>query len=129
MELAFRLPSLVRAALSAEEPELAARLTDALAAGLPVRDVAIATSRALLRERAGDHETAQVRFAEAAVRWADLGSRFEQAHALMALGRSRIALGAPAGHDAVADARRLFEAMGASALVSQCDSLLVAAPR
>ena len=118
-------PMLVRVAISVGEPEIGRRL-GSVEPVLPGWRYARWTSDALLAEVAGDLPTAIAAFTTVAARWEEFGSRLEQAHALLGLGRVQYRSGLD-GSSAVARARALFVAIGARPQVAECDRLPVTA--
>jgi hypothetical protein len=75
---------------------------------------AVVSIEALLSASAGDHMQAVPLYEDAVLRWRRFGMPYEEAHALVGLGLSRAAIGhVDAAHTALADAARLFEALGA----------------
>ena len=119
-----RLPSLVRCALAAGDPGLAARLAEGVDATLPVRALASCTAQALLAEARGDHQVAAESFADAAARWNGFGAGLEHAYALLGQGRCLAALRDPAADTTLRRARELFQQMGARPRIDECDSLI-----
>jgi class 3 adenylate cyclase/tetratricopeptide (TPR) repeat protein len=118
------LPRLVRAALGVGDVELAARLIRPVQPNLPLREHVLATCDALLAEGRGDLSRAADVFADAAGRWEVFGHSFEQAYALLGLGRCRATLHDPGFADALRDAREVFSRLGAGPRVAECDSFL-----
>ncbi len=121
-----RLPSLVRCALAAGDPRLAARLVEGVEATVPIREHALCTTAALLAEARGDYRDAANGFADAAARWDGFGARLEQAYALLGQGRSLAAVGDPTAETPLLQARALFAEMGARPSIEACDRLLAA---
>ncbi len=119
-----RLPALVRCALAAGDPALAARLVEGVEPTLPIREHALCTTAALLAEARGDHREAADGFADAAARWDGFGARLEQAYALLGQGRTLAALGDPTADTPLREARALFAGMGARPRVEECDGLI-----
>jgi len=114
-EYAPRLPALVRSAVAIADPDLGAVLAARVQPGLPVREHALVTARALLDEARGEHEQAATGFVEAAQRWGGFGNRLKQAYATLGAGRCRLGSDPAAGRAAVDEARQLFSAMAAHA--------------
>jgi class 3 adenylate cyclase/tetratricopeptide (TPR) repeat protein len=119
------LPSLVRAALSAGEPALAARLTADLGPAMPYTEHALVAVKAALAEADADLETAADTYADAADRWERFGVVPEHAFALLGQGRCLLALGRPS--EAVAVLRRageIFQQLGAAPALTRSNALL-----
>ena len=66
---ARQLSAMLRTALAAGDPDLAARLAGGLERRYPLREHALCAARAQLAEHAGDHAQAASLYAEAAARW------------------------------------------------------------
>jgi hypothetical protein len=123
-ELALRLPVLVRAAVKSESLDLASALIDRVQPNTPIREYALASSRALVSEATGAHAEAARLFDEAIQGWNAAGGRVEEAHARLGHGRCLLSLGDPAAVDSLRAARALFEEMGATPRVAEADSLI-----
>jgi len=88
-----------------------------------------AASRAAIDEARGRLDTALPAYLELADWWAAHDCRFEHAQALLGAGRCEIALANPLGASAhLRSAREVFGTIGATALVTGVDQLLVATP-
>jgi hypothetical protein len=74
---------MVRVALTAGDPELAARLASEMRPGISLHRNALASARALLAEHNGDLTNAAFAFAQAAEDWHQFGVPSEQAQALL----------------------------------------------
>jgi class 3 adenylate cyclase/tetratricopeptide (TPR) repeat protein len=85
---------------------------------------AVATAGAILAEARGDHAGAAERYAACATAWLGYGSLPERAFALLGEGRCRRAIGDPAAEATLRSARDVFEALGASPMISAVDGLL-----
>jgi tetratricopeptide (TPR) repeat protein len=123
-ELALRLPVLVRAAVQSESLDTASALIDRVQPNTPIRQYALASSRAVLAEVRGAHDEAAGLFHEAVQGWRAAGGRLEEAHALLGYGRCLLSLGDSAAVDSLRAARTLFEEMGATPRVVEADSLI-----
>ncbi len=82
---------------------------------------------AQLAEAGGEHARAGDLFADAAEGLRAFGEVFEEAYALLGQGRCLTALSDPAADQPLRQARRLFDQMGARALVADCDSFIAQA--
>jgi hypothetical protein len=106
------LPEIVRALLAAGGPELAARIVGDRPVHVRRTRLAVASCRAVL---AAGHEngvaTARM-FREAATGWEAWGGRFEQAHALMGLGRAASEDSRHEAAEAAAAAAEIFQQLG-----------------
>ena len=122
------LPDLVRVAIAAGEPDLAARLADGLETVYQLDQHAAATARALLAEQHRDHAEAAALFTDAAGRWERFEVPWEQAQALLGQGRCLLALGRPAeGAESLSAARDIFAALGTSPVLADASRLLAEA--
>jgi len=122
---AANLPDAVRTALIAGASDLAGRLVEGVDPIYPLHEHALTTARALLREHAGSHAEAAVLFADAAQRWQRFETPWEQAQALMGLGRCLMVGGRIAeATDVIRDARRTFVRLGGEPAVLAADALL-----
>ena len=119
-----RLRHAVRLAIAAGAPRLAERLA-ADTHGSRVWDSRVlATTRALVAEHAGDHESAAAAFAAAADRWRSFDVPYEEAQANLGLGRCLVALGRGAeAQTALALAREVFASLGAAPALSEAEAL------
>ena len=120
---ARQLGAMVRTALAAGDPELAARLADGLEPHFPLREHALCAARAQLAEAAGDHAKAAALYAEAAERWREFGNVPERAYALLGQGRCLAALGRPEAEEPLREARELFASMGYQPALAETDAL------
>jgi tetratricopeptide (TPR) repeat protein len=106
------LPEIVRALLAAGSRELAARIVGDRPVHVRRTRLAVASCRA---ELAAGHEdtvaTARM-FREAAAGWEAWGGRFEQAHALMGLGRAASGDSRHEAEEAAAAAAEIFQQLG-----------------
>ncbi|MGZ8601492.1 MAG: AAA family ATPase [Actinomycetota bacterium] len=89
----FYLPEIVRALLTADRSDLAARIVGDRPVHVRRTRLAVASSQALLTEARGDAEAAAMSFRELVSGWEGWGGRFEQAHALAGWARSLGATG------------------------------------
>ncbi len=123
-ELATRLPMLVRTAIAVESLPVAVELVHLVEPNVPIRRNSLASSRAFLEEADGRSEEAAELFRDAADRWAACGGVLEQAHAMLGQGRCLVALGDAAANRPIQEARALFERMGATPRIDECNTLL-----
>jgi tetratricopeptide (TPR) repeat protein len=121
---ARQLGAMVRTALAAGDPELAARLADGLEPLFPLREHALCAARARLAEAAVDHAEAATLYADAAERWREFGNVPERAYALLGQGRCLAALGKPEAEGPLREARDLFASMGYRPALAETDALL-----
>jgi class 3 adenylate cyclase/tetratricopeptide (TPR) repeat protein len=127
-EFVANLPELVRSALTAGDPDLAARLADGVAPIYPMHEHALVTARALIRERDGSHAVAAELFADAAERWERFGIPWERAQALLGLGRCLVELGRrEEAAEPLQRAREIFGSLGAKPAIVEADRLLESA--
>ena len=115
---------MVRTALAAGDPELAARLADGLEPLFPLARARALRRRAQLAEAAGDHAEAATLYAEAAERWREFGNVPERAYALLGQGRCLAALGKPEAEQPLREARELFASMGYKPALAETEALL-----
>jgi class 3 adenylate cyclase/tetratricopeptide (TPR) repeat protein len=80
------------------------------------------TARAVLTEASGAYDEALELHAESAQAWASFGHLYERAHAHAGAGRCALALGHEGDAD-LAEARRLFEQLGARRHLAELDEL------
>ena len=82
---------------------------------------------AILAEARAEHDVAEALYARAEQGWLEYGCVVERAHALLGLGRCRLALERPdEAVQPLRDAREIFTSLGAQALVVEVDGLLAA---
>jgi class 3 adenylate cyclase/tetratricopeptide (TPR) repeat protein len=117
------LPELVRNALASGDHEVAVRLVAGVEPRTPSVAHALASSRALLAEAAGESDAAALH-AEAAGRWRGFGNHPELAYALLGQGRCLAALGDPAAEAPLREARELFASMGYAPALAETEALL-----
>jgi hypothetical protein len=118
-------PTLVRTALDAGLPDLAAFLVEELAPLSPLCEHSQATCQALLAEARGEQEAASDGFADAAARWHDFGVPYEEAQALLGQGRCLLTLGkADEAGEPLTGAHEIFERLGAKPALTEVDDLL-----
>jgi tetratricopeptide (TPR) repeat protein len=104
------------------------RLVDASAGLDPRLDRFVSTCGAILAEAQGDHDRAAALYERAAQGWKDHSGVVERAHALLGLGRCRLAVGRAAeAEPALRESRAIFAKLGASRLVAETDELLASA--
>jgi class 3 adenylate cyclase/tetratricopeptide (TPR) repeat protein len=127
-DFSFLLPSLVRSALEAGRPELAAQLAAKGRLQLRNGENAQVTVDALLAEARGEFDVAELKFADARQRWQEFDDQLEEAYATMGQGRTQLAMGDERADSTLGNARALFSAMGALPLVAECDHLLAGVP-
>ena len=122
------LPDIVRIAIAAGEPDLAARFADGLEPVYPLDQDAVMTARALLAEQRGQHAEAAALFAGAAHRWEQFEMPFEHAQALLGLGRCLLSLSRPAeALEPLQTAREIFASLGAAPAITETDKCLARA--
>ena len=119
------IPEASRIAAVVGDPSLLARLADLVAAGRPLQPCVEPYVRALVAECAGDAESAEPLYADAAAAWSRLGvphelalSRLGQARCLLALGRK-----GPA-RSALVEAAHLLTLLGARPALDEVQALL-----
>ncbi|HEX9312332.1 MAG TPA: adenylate/guanylate cyclase domain-containing protein [Actinomycetota bacterium] len=119
------LCELLRTALAAGDPSLAARLVEGVEPVFPHHEHALCAAGAILAEADGRHEEAAERYAEAAERWDGFGVVPERAHALLGEGRCLLALGRSDRAAApLREAREIFARLRAGPALAEVDSLL-----
>jgi class 3 adenylate cyclase/tetratricopeptide (TPR) repeat protein len=118
------LPVLVRVALAAGDPDLAARLVAGVEPRWPLSEHALVTARAALAEQSGETAAAASGYAEAASRWALFGLVAEEAFALLGRGRCLVALGKAEAETPLREALRLFTSLGADPPRVETEALL-----
>ncbi len=119
------LPSMVRAALRVDEPELAERLAGRAGRRLPYGRHAVVAAHAAISESRGYLEAAADAYLDAADRWERFGVVPEQAFALLGRGRCLVGLGRRAEAEPVLRlAREIFERLGATPALAEIDALL-----
>ncbi len=123
-EYAFRLPEMVRIAFEIGVPELTDPLVEICGSLTPVQQHALRTAEALVAEHRGDLEAAVRSFEESAGRWNGFGVVWEEAHALLGLGRCLTALGLAGARDHLLAARAIFERLGARPALAETDACL-----
>ncbi|MDX6427237.1 MAG: hypothetical protein QOD52_2642 [Gaiellaceae bacterium] len=117
------LPGVVRTALGVGDPELARRLSERVEVEYALQNYAVDAARAQIAEHAGNHAEAAALYASVAEHWEELGAVPEQAHALLGLGRSLLALDDPAAERPLAEAAELFRAMGYRPALAEAELL------
>ncbi|MBV8301216.1 MAG: AAA family ATPase [Candidatus Dormibacteraeota bacterium] len=121
---AAHLPGLVRSALAANDPALAARLILDVEPRTPLQQHALITCRAALAEAAGEHASAAALYADAVARWRAFDALPELALALLGQGRSLLALHASGAEVPLNEAHGLLAAMGYMAPRIETEELL-----
>lgn len=118
-------PSLVRAAISMGDPDLAERLAAGIEASVPYEAHAVVATNASLTEVRGDLQAALDGYTDAAQRWEGFGVVHEQAFALLGQGRCLLGLARPTEASPVLqDARVIFDRLGAAPALAELDELL-----
>jgi hypothetical protein len=140
------LPDLVRVALEAGEPGLAAALVAVMAGRddpelaarpdegdlqtYPRLRYALMSARGLLKEQKGELATAAILFADAAAGWERFQTPWEHAQALLGQGRCLIALRrVDEAASALRRGREIFAQLGAKPALADAEELLGAAER
>jgi class 3 adenylate cyclase/tetratricopeptide (TPR) repeat protein len=118
------LPRMVRTALLTDDAAVAKGLVDSIESHYTLDEHALCASRAQLVERAGEFAEAAGRYADAAERWQSFGNVVERAHALLGLGRCRLAAGLPGAEEPLQEAGELFDSMGFSPAAAAAATLL-----
>jgi class 3 adenylate cyclase len=118
------LPELVRCALAASQPRVAARLTDGSEPHTPLQEHSFLVCRAQLAEAAGEQAEAAKLFADGADRWRKFGNVPERAYALLGQGRCLAALGNPDAEAPLREASNLFSSMGFRPALAETEALL-----
>jgi len=122
------LPDILRVAIAAGEPGLAARFAAELTPVHPLDQHALVTARAQLAEYRGEHCEAATLYADAERRWKTFEMPWERAHALLGHGRCLLALGRPAeAREALHAAREIFASLGAAPALTETDECLAQA--
>jgi tetratricopeptide (TPR) repeat protein len=117
-------PEEARLALAGGDVDLAAQVAGALVPTTPMSQHALASVRALCREKWESREEAAAAFAAAAGGWDDFGVPYEEAQALLGHGRCLIALGrAPEALRALEQARDIFDRLGAKPALTEVGEL------
>ena len=128
------VPSVVRAALSVGEQQLAAGffacITTASDVRPPLVQHVVTSVRALIAEAHGEHAAAAEVFADAATRWRAFDMPYEEGHALLGQGRCLVRLGSTGeAKESLGEARTLFARLKARPALEETDSLLGSLPR
>jgi class 3 adenylate cyclase len=118
------LPALARAAHSLSDLHLVDRLADGAPDTLPSQQHALITVRAIQAEGSGDRAKAATLYADAARRWDGFANVLEQAHALLGQGRCLALIGDRSATQPLRKSRALFDQMGASPRIAECDRLM-----
>jgi hypothetical protein len=122
------LPDILRVAIAAGEPGLAARFAAGLAPVHPLDQHALVTARAQLAEHRGEHCEAAALYADAERRWKKFEMPWERAHALLGHGRCLLALGRPAeARETLHAAREIFASLGATPALTETGKCLARA--
>jgi predicted ATPase/DNA-binding SARP family transcriptional activator len=104
--------------------DVAEVLTEGRSEALARHRYGLLSARATMTEARGNLDEAARLYADAAEAWGEYGSVLEQAHALLGLGRSRIALGRSDAESPLVAARDLVTRLGAVPLSAETDALL-----
>jgi tetratricopeptide (TPR) repeat protein len=119
------LCELMRIAVAAGDPVLAARLADGLEPVFALHEHALCAADAILLEIRGLYEAAAGRYREAADRWDRFQVVPERAHALLGMARCLLAAGRTAeAVPAARTARDTFDRLGAEPFATQAGDLL-----
>jgi hypothetical protein len=119
-----RLPDFVDEAVKLGEVTLARQLVDGVSPQNPLYERCLAQAAARLVEADGENLTAARLFADAVAGWRGWGATWHLADSLLGRGRCLLAAGEPDAADALREARAVYEQMGASARVVECDELM-----
>ena len=122
---AGQLPAMLRTAIAARALELADRLAHGIESGYPLHDYALCTARAQLAEANGQLRRAAALYADASENWRQFGNVPERAWALLGRGRCLSAVGDPAAHQPLAEARDAFASMGYRPALAETEQLLL----
>ena len=117
------LPAVVRVAIWAGRPDIAARLVEQTAGTVMRIELAVAGAHAEVEEATGDVRRAVRLHRDAAAAWLEFGNAVEHAHALFGEGRCLDAAKDPTAGDILAGARRAFERLGATAMVAEVEGV------
>jgi len=120
------LPEVLRVCAASRAVEAAERLLEVAPESSTRAQHALVTARATLAEIHAEPDEASRLYAEAAERWVEFGNAVEHAYALLGFARCDLAMG-KAGGDvevALAQARGIFERLGARPLIAETDGLL-----
>jgi class 3 adenylate cyclase len=121
------VPVLMRSALALEDLDFVDRLREGVPDTLPGQQYALITVSAIQAEAAGDHAKAARLYADAATGWERFTNVLEQAHALVGQGRCLALMGDGRADQSLRAGRALFDRMGASPRVDECDRLIAGA--
>ena len=122
------IPQLMRFALGCGETDLAQRLIVGIEPDVPLLEHVLTTGRALLAEAHVDRENAATSFTDAVNRWHEFGVPYEEAQALLGLGRCLMALGrAPEASAPLAAAHEIFARLGAKPALAETEEWLARA--
>jgi class 3 adenylate cyclase/tetratricopeptide (TPR) repeat protein len=121
----WHVPGAMRHAVAVREPALARRLAAIAVPGRPLHRCVGPTARALLCEQAGEADSADRHFEEAAARWRELEVPFELALALLGQGRCLLALDrSPDAATPLGEALEILAGLGAGPHAEAARSLL-----
>ena len=121
---AFTMPDSVRLLTELGDLEAAAALAEGSRAPARKSELGSMAAEAILSEARGDLETAVQQYQEVADGWQGFGHVLEEGMARYGLGRSLAALGrTDEAGAALADARRLFERLGARPMIDKIDEV------
>jgi class 3 adenylate cyclase/tetratricopeptide (TPR) repeat protein len=121
------VPVLTRSALELADLGFVDRLAEGVPDTLPGQQYALLTMSAIKAEAVGDHARAARLYADAATCWERFTNVLEQAHALVGQGRCLRLIGDGRADQPLRAARALFDRMGASPRVAECDRLIAGA--
>jgi class 3 adenylate cyclase/tetratricopeptide (TPR) repeat protein len=120
--------SAVRTALATGAPGLAVGLTEGIAPIFPLHQHVLTATGAALAEHRGEIDAAIDGYRDAAARWEAYEMPWEEAHALLGLGRSLIASGRTTEASEPLNAtRKIFTRLGAKPSIGETDRLLTQA--
>jgi class 3 adenylate cyclase/tetratricopeptide (TPR) repeat protein len=118
------LADFVRVCVAAAELDRAAALVSDTQPAVLRHRLSVLAARAVLAEARGEPGEAATQYAKAADGWEAYGHVLEHGHALLGLGRCRLALGEPDTEQPLAEARRLFARLKATPLLAETDRWL-----
>ena len=122
-----QLAGLVRSALQIGNPDLAALLTHGIEPRTPLHRLALAASRASIREMTGDRAEAADMYADVAGQWREFGDIPELAYSVLGQGRCLVSLRANGAVVPLEEARTLFTSMGYGPALIETQRLISAA--
>ncbi|MGH2573511.1 MAG: ATP-binding protein [Actinomycetota bacterium] len=114
-----------RVLVAAGKPERAKAFLEKAAGGVGRAEHNVLTGRAVLAESLGDLREALELYSDAAAQWARFRIPFEQALALLGVGRCLVSLGRPGeAAEPLREARDIFTPLGARPALKETDELL-----